>query len=345
MKTKKSWSFLIPGIVIAMTTPSPAFAIDFDSLVRSFTGGNTGATSSFSQNFIRTNLNAKRTQLETDITSGIASGQLTSDEAADLRNDLNKITMDDSSFSSDANLTRYETQNLIDQYEAASRKLNAYLTNVAANTSVIGGATGDTGQWFKRYGHGKRSANQAERRARIDTLQAEIGSLISTGVYSGKLNQVESTNFRNELNAVNLQETTALRDNRLSSEETDVLANRLVSLKTAVTDATNRPSWGGNWGGNWGGRRGRGGRGNTHAQINTQQTLLAQRINAGIASGQLTRAEADRLLADEAKINSLNAQMTSSGGRLTWEEQKRILNELDQLSRKINKELYDRQVR
>ncbi len=341
MKTKKSWSFLIPGIVIAMTTPSPAFAIDFDSLVRAFTGGNTGATSSYSQNFIRTNLNAKRTQLETDITSGIASGQLTSDEATDLRNDLNKISMDDSSFSSDANLTRYETQNLIDQYEAASRKLSAYLTNTATNTSVIGGGTADSGQWFRRYGHGRNAANQAERRARIDTLQAEIGSLISTGVYNGKLNQVESTNFRNELNAVNLQETTALRDNRLSSEETETLANRLVSLKTAVTDATNRPSWGGNWGG----RRGRGGRGNTHAQINTQQTLLAQRINAGIASGQLTRAEADRLLADEAKINSLNAQMTSSGGRLTWEEQKRLLNELDQLSRKINKELYDRQVR
>ncbi len=341
IKTKKSWSFLIPGIVIAMTTPSPAFAIDFDSLVRAFTGSNTGATSSYSQNFIRTNLNAKRTQLETDITSGIASGQLTSDEASDLRNDLNKISMDDSSFSSDANLTKFETQNLIDQYEGVSRKLNAYLTNTATNTSVIGGSTADTGQWFRRYGHGKNSANQAERRARIDTLQAEVGSLISSGVYSGKLNQVESTNFRNELNSVNAQETTALRDNRLNSEETDQLANRLVSLKTAVTDASNRPSWGGNWGG----RRGRGGRGNTHAQINTQQTLLAQRINAGISSGQLTRAEADRLLADEAKINSLNAQMTSSGGRLTWEEQKRILNELDQLSRRINKELYDRQVR
>ncbi|MCW5822100.1 MAG: hypothetical protein KIT34_04815 [Cyanobacteria bacterium TGS_CYA1] len=340
MKTKKSWSFLIPGIVVAMTTPSPAFAIDFDSLVRAFTGGNTGATSSYSQNFIRTNLNAKRTQLETDITSGIASGQLTTDEANDLRNDLNKISIDDSSFSSDANLTRYETQNLIDQYEAVSRKLNTYLTNVATNSSVIGGSTADTSQWFRRYGHGKNSANQAERRARIDTLQAEVGSLISTGVYSGKLNQVESTNFRNELNSISTQESTALRDNRLSSDETDQLANRLVSLKTAVTDATNRPSWGGGWNG----RRGRG-RGNAHAQINTQQTLLAQRINAGISSGQLTRSEADRLLADEAKINSLNAQLSASGGRLSWDEQRRILNELDQLSRKINKELYDRQVR
>ncbi len=343
MKTKKSWSYVIPGIVIAMTTPSPAFAIDFDSLVRAFTGSNTGATSSYSQNFIRTNLNAKRTQLETDITSGIASGQLTSDEASDLRNDLNKISMDDSSFSSDANMTKYETQNLIDQYEAASRKLNAYLTNAATNSSVIGGATVDSGQWFKRYGCGKNPANQAERRARIDTLQAEVGSLISTGVYSGKLNQVESTNFRNELNSINTQETTALRDDRLSSDETELLADRLVSLKTAVTDATNRPSWGGDWGGRRGRGRSRGN--NAHVQINTQQTLLAQRINAGISSGQLTRAEADRLLADEAKINSLNAQLSSSGGRLTWEEQKRILNELDQLSRKINKELYDRQVR
>ena len=340
MKTKKSWSFLIPGIVIAMTTPNPAFAIDFDSLVRTFTGGNTGATSSYSQNFIRTNLNAKRTQLETDITSGIASGQLTSDEATDLRNDLNKISIDDSSFSSDANLTKYETQNLLDQYEAVSRKLNTYLTNVAANTSVVGGATVDSGQWFKRFGHGKHAASQAERRARIDTLQAEIGSLISTGVYNGKLNQVESTNFRNELSAVNTRETDALRDNRLTSEETDILANRLVSLKTAVTDATNRPNWCGDWNSK---KRGR--RNNPHAHINSQQTLLAQRINSGMISGQLTRAEADRLLADEAKINSLNVRLSTSGGRLTWDEQKRILDELDQLSRKINKELYDRQVR
>ncbi len=341
MNRKKTWSLLVPSILYAMTTPSAAYAIDFDSLVRAFTGSNTGATSSFSQNYIRTNLNAKRTQLETDITSGIASGQLTSDEANDLRNDLNKISIDDSSFSSDANLTRFETQNLIDQYEAVSRKMSVYLTNAASNTTVVGGATVDSGQWFRRYGRGKNAASQAERRARIDTMQPEVISHNNSGVYSDKFNQVESTNFRNEVNAINAQETSALNDNRLSSEETENLANRLLSLKTAVTEANNRPSWG--WGGGRGGRWK--GRGNAHAQISSQQTLLAQRINAGITSGRLTRAEADRLLADEAKINSLNAQLTASGGRLTWEEQRRILGELDQLSRKINKELYDRQVR
>lgn len=83
---------------------------------------------------------------------------------------------------------------------------------------------------------------------------------------------------------------------------------------------------------------------NDAGRIDTQQSVLRQRINAGIKAGLLTRVEADRLYRDEQRIADLEVQLRSSGGRLGYQEQRQLLRELDDLSRKITKELNDHQV-
>lgn len=41
----------------------------------------------------------------------------------------------------------------------------------------------------------------------------------------------------------------------------------------------------------------------------------------------------------------MEARLRASGSGLNWREEKNLLNRLDNLSKQINRELYDRQVR
>jgi hypothetical protein len=67
------------------------------------------------------------------------------------------------------------------------------------------------------------------------------------------------------------------------------------------------------------------------------------RINQGIRSGELTRQEARRLEAEQARIR-VNERFARRGG-FTPEERRRIQNELNKASRDIDKQKHDRQDR
>ena len=67
------------------------------------------------------------------------------------------------------------------------------------------------------------------------------------------------------------------------------------------------------------------------------------RLRQGIRSGELTRAEARRLEAEQARIR-VDERFAKSGG-FTTEERRRIQNELNKASRDINKQKHDRQDR
>jgi hypothetical protein len=67
-----------------------------------------------------------------------------------------------------------------------------------------------------------------------------------------------------------------------------------------------------------------------------------QRIDQGVASGQLTPKEAGRLEAREAKIKQDEARMKSDG-KLTPQERKKLNKELDKESERIYKQKHDRQ--
>jgi hypothetical protein len=67
-----------------------------------------------------------------------------------------------------------------------------------------------------------------------------------------------------------------------------------------------------------------------------------QRIDQGVASGQLTPKEAGRLQAQEAKIKQDEARMKSDG-KLTPKERKKLNKKLDRESERIYKQKHDRQ--
>ena len=77
---------------------------------------------------------------------------------------------------------------------------------------------------------------------------------------------------------------------------------------------------------------------------NIQQRMQnqQQRIDQGVASGQLTPKEAGRLQAQEAKIKQDEARMKSDG-KLTPKERKKLNKELDKESERIYEQKHDRQ--
>ncbi|MBZ0185067.1 MAG: hypothetical protein K8F91_02370, partial [Candidatus Obscuribacterales bacterium] len=68
-------------------------------------------------------------------------------------------------------------------------------------------------------------------------------------------------------------------------------------------------------------------------------------IDNGVQSGKLTRHKADRLYNQERKINELEAQLRSSGNKLSSKEEQNLLNRMETLSKEVGRQLNDWQVR
>lgn len=79
--------------------------------------------------------------------------------------------------------------------------------------------------------------------------------------------------------------------------------------------------------------------------INARQREQQQRIRAGVRSGDLTRREARRLEAEEARIRAREAHARHSGGQFTARERLRIERQLNHSSRDIYRQRHDRQQR
>ena len=79
--------------------------------------------------------------------------------------------------------------------------------------------------------------------------------------------------------------------------------------------------------------------------INARQHREQARIRQGIRSGELTRREAARLEAEQARIRVDEAYARRSGGEFTARERARIQRELNRASRDIYRQKHDAQDR
>lgn len=77
--------------------------------------------------------------------------------------------------------------------------------------------------------------------------------------------------------------------------------------------------------------------------IEQRDRMEQERIERGIESGRLTHREADRLLAERARIERLERRARADGV-LTQRERARIVHAQDRLARDIYRESHDRQV-
>ena len=79
--------------------------------------------------------------------------------------------------------------------------------------------------------------------------------------------------------------------------------------------------------------------------VNARQNQQERRITQGVRSGELTRREAGRLAAEQARIDVLEARARQSGGEVTARERARLQHELNQSSRHIYRQKHDGQDR
>jgi hypothetical protein len=85
--------------------------------------------------------------------------------------------------------------------------------------------------------------------------------------------------------------------------------------------------------------------GNSHAQANRSLKDERQQIQQGIASGQLTRAEAQRLTQQTAQLRRQAVQYKRNDGVVSATERADLRRDNRQLNRRICKQKHDRQRR
>ncbi len=331
MKIKIAGSLAIAAVILA--TPV-CHAQDYLDMIRGIIGKSGG--SSLNQSVVITNLNTRQAQLDSQIQSGVASGQLSRQEETELKGDLNRIANLQGQYLASGKLSDWAIQNLLNEYNTFTIKLQTYLGNstVAANSSYNAG-------WFNRYGRGNMSGNpgdQSRFRANVDTKQAMIDANINQAAMAGTLSWSEARNFRNQLNAITNTENSMLADGMLSYRDVRSLINSLNTLENQVNIAIQN-----------GQRNGRNNTAHRHhynggGSIDQRQSFIMQRIQRGIASGRLTQREANNLIREAQQLESLEARLKQSNNGMSYAEQHLLVAQIDQLNQKVSKELNDRQV-
>lgn len=82
---------------------------------------------------------------------------------------------------------------------------------------------------------------------------------------------------------------------------------------------------------------------NTHARVDAQQNQVNNMIMRGVQRGRITQQEADRLMARQRKIDSLQARYANNG--IDRGERNRLNNEISKLRDQLSHDLHDFDIR
>ncbi|CAN5584366.1 hypothetical protein BH10PSE5_BH10PSE5_24330 [soil metagenome] len=167
------------------------------------------------------------------------------------------------------------------------------------------------------------SAASAQGWTSINDRQANLDARIDAGVRSGDLTRQEAVGLRTDFRAVSNLEATYRRDGLSNWERTD-LDRRFDALSSRILYERND-------------REDRGDRG--WMNINQRQANLDRRIDQGIRSGKITRAEAYRLRTDFQAIARLENRYRPNG--LSNRERADLDRRFDTLSARIRVEAND----
>lgn len=329
---------LVSVLAMLCGTPPASKAQGFNSMLWQGKGGK-GAANAQTQQVIRSNISTRQAQIESEISAGAAAGKLTRQEESDLRAELNNIERQEGQFLADGNLDNNETQILVDSLTRLTQRMQSYMNN-AAYTGSGGMGYRD---WFRKYGGpNSGTGNQQARQARIDSRIAELSSRIQQGIVMGRIDQNSSYRLQSQLNQIQNEESTALRDGRFDYGEQQSLLTALDSLDNNISQSMN--NWGkrgGGWnggGGGWNGGGG-GGRWNGGGSGAWNQPLLKQRIMSGVSSGKLKQWEANVLLSKEMQMEQLQNQLTTSGPSLGYAASKQLNDQIQATANDITKQL------
>lgn len=190
-------------------------------------------------------------------------------------------------------------------------------TTLAAGMPAVAGAQDwgrDRGQdWGQDWG--------------VNERQAQLDQRIDAGVRSGQLTASEAARLRAEFQDLSRLER-QYRIGGLSVTERADLDRRFDALSSRIRDE--RRDW-----------QAEGPRDGQWRNINQRQAQLERRIEAGERSGQLTRAEANRLRAEFRDLERLEQRYRRDG--LSSAERADLDRRFDRLSESIRDERRDRQ--
>jgi hypothetical protein len=179
----------------------------------------------------------------------------------------------------------------------------------------------------------------------IDARQAMLDQRIDAGVRSGDLSRAEAMRLRGEFNALASLEDRYRASDGLSAWERSDLDRRFDMLSQQIRFERADPdrsayrdrSFARNWygGNNWTDNTGR------WVPIDLRKMQLDRRIDRGLRSGQLTRAEAARLRAEFDAISRIEYRYRATNGLSGWERAD-LDRRFDQLAAQIRFERTDR---
>lgn len=162
----------------------------------------------------------------------------------------------------------------------------------------------------------------------MNVRKAQIERQIDQGIRNGQLNRSEATRLRNEFRSLETLETRYRRSAPgLTAAERNDLDRRYNALAAKVRFErrdNDRPGAGNNW---W--------------AMQERKVTLDRRIDQGIRSGQLSRAEATRLRNEFNAIVRLEQNYRRSAPGLTTAEQRDLDRRFEALARKIRWERRD----
>lgn len=163
----------------------------------------------------------------------------------------------------------------------------------------------------------------------MNQRQAQVERQIDQGVRNGQLTRAEATRLRAEFRSLTQLEVQYRRsapgltqaERRDLDRRYDVLSRK---IRFERQDGPGRPGADNSW---W--------------NMNQRQAVLERRIDQGVRSGQLSRAEAVRLRAEFRQIVALEARYRQSAPGLTMAERNDLDRRFDVLARKIRWERRD----
>lgn len=251
------------------------------------------------------NINQRQAQLEQRIDQGLRTGQLTRAEATRLRAEYRGIAQLEVRYRRSApGLTTAERRDLDNRFDVLSRKIR-----------------------FERQDSQNRPG-AADGWQNINQRQAQLEQRINQGLRNGQLTRAEATRLRAEYRGIAQLEMRYRRSAPgLTMAERRDLDRRFDVLSRKIRierQDQNRPGADNGW---W--------------NINQRQAVLDRRIDQGLRSGQLTRAEAVRLRAEFRGIAMLETRYRQSRPGLTMAERADLDRRFDVLARKIRWERRD----
>lgn len=160
----------------------------------------------------------------------------------------------------------------------------------------------------------------------IDRTQQDIRARIQQGINNGSITQQEAQALFQQERSIQFREIRFKQDGNTSPQEREALRRELDAMSADVDRklANNRGTNGG-----------------MHTPgVDNRQERIGTRIDAGVASGRITRAEAKKLHQRERDVQKLERRYKSDG-RVTQTERRRLQQDLDKLSADVDRLLHN----